>query len=126
MKRLYIAILSLFAFCGVVMLVPATASAEVNVFDQACNPTDAKARGASGSSELCSVSGADPITGTNGTIGKVTRLIAYIAGVAAIILMIIGGIMYVISNGDSSRVSAARNTVIYAAIGLVIVVMAQG
>lgn len=94
-------------------------AAEENVFQDACSVPG------SANSEACKVSGANPITGTNGTIAKVSRTIAYIAGVAAIIIMIVAGIMYVISGGDSSKIAAAKNTFLYALIGLVVVVAAQ-
>lgn len=106
--------------CCFVPAVPA-AAAPVDPFKDACEIN----KKATVESEACKVSGADPITGPNGTIAKVTRLLAYITGIAAIILMIIGGIMYILSGGDSSKVSAAKNTVLYAAIGLIIVIMAQ-
>jgi hypothetical protein len=119
MKRIKIWLASV----GVVLfaLIPAVpASAQINVFDDAC-----KVKG-SQSSEACNVTGANPITGSGGTISKVSRLIGFIAGMSAIVLMIIGGIMYILSSGDPGKVTAARNTVLYAAIGLAVVLVAQG
>ena len=40
------------------------------------------------------------------------------------IMLIIGGIRYVISGGDSKKVTDAKNTVLYAIIGLVIAFLA--
>jgi len=94
-------------------------AAEENVFQDACTVPGAA------DSEACKVSGANPITGTNGTIAKASRLIAYIAGVAAIIIMIVAGIMYILSSGDPQKVASAKNTFLYALIGLVVVVAAQ-
>jgi hypothetical protein len=111
---------------------PAAFAAEKNVFDQACSGTTAASekvdptkKKAVGGSEICQVTGANPLTGPNGTITKASKVIAFIAGIAAIIVMTVGGIMYILSGGDPSKVAAAKNTVIYAAIGLVVVVMAQ-
>jgi hypothetical protein len=39
-------------------------------------------------------------------------------------MLIIGGIKYVVSGGDSKKVTDAKNTVLYAIIGLVIAVFA--
>ena len=39
-------------------------------------------------------------------------------------MMIIGGIRYVISNGDSSQITSAKNTIMYAVIGLVVALLA--
>ena len=40
------------------------------------------------------------------------------------IVLIIGGIRYVISSGDSGQVQSAKNTILYAVVGLVVVIMA--
>jgi hypothetical protein len=118
MRRLRVLIAGLLALA--VLLPAAPALAAIDVFEQNCKT------GGSSASSTCQVSGADPITGSNGTIAKVTKIIARLSGAVAIILITIGGIMYITSGGDSSRVSAAKNTVLYAAIGLIVVVLAQG
>jgi len=61
----------------------------------------------------------------NSTITWVINLFSIIVGVAAVIMIIIGGLRYVISGGDSGNVSSAKNTILYAIIGLVIVALAQ-
>jgi hypothetical protein len=58
-------------------------------------------------------------------IATVIRILSLIAGVAAVIMLIIGGLRYVTSNGDSSSISSAKTTIIYALVGLVLVAMAQ-
>ncbi len=40
-------------------------------------------------------------------------------------MIIIGGFRYVTSGGDSNSVSGAKNTIIYALVGLIIVAVAQ-
>jgi hypothetical protein len=117
-RRIKLAVVAVLALLCLSPALPAYAQ-PVDVFKKACET------GGSSGSEACAVSGADPITGANGTIGKVTQTIAYIAGAAAVILFIIAGIMYVLSNGDASKVVAAKNTFLYALIGLVIVIFAQ-
>lgn len=73
--------------------------------------------------------------GTNGCSGgasKIQNLIAIalnilsiLVGVAAVIMIMVGGFKYVTSGGDSSKTSSAKNTILYAVIGIVIVVFAQ-
>ena len=46
-------------------------------------------------------------------------------GVIAVIMIIIGGLKYIISSGDSNNINSAKNTILYAIIGLVIVAFAQ-
>ena len=58
--------------------------------------------------------------GDTGVFKQVTNTILYIVGIVAVIMLIIGGIKYVISGGDSKKVTDAKNTVLYAIIGLVI------
>ncbi len=59
-----------------------------------------------------------------GEIGAVFALVYVVAGIVAVIAIIIGGIRYVTSNGDSSGIQAAKNTILYAVVGLVVVIAA--
>lgn len=47
-----------------------------------------------------------------------------ILGGIAIIVIIVAGLMYTISSGDSGKVAAAKNTIIYAVVGLVVAMLA--
>ena len=58
--------------------------------------------------------------GDTGVFRQITNTILYIVGIIAVIMLIIGGIRYVISGGDSKKVTDAKNTVLYAIIGLII------
>lgn len=62
--------------------------------------------------------------GNAGVFRQVTNTILYIVGIVAVIMLIIGGIKYVISGGDSKKVTDAKNTVLYAIIGLVVAFLA--
>jgi len=70
---------------------------------------------------------AEPTTGpsVSSTVKLVVGLLSFIVGVAAVIMIIIGGFKYIISGGDSSSISSAKNTILYAVIGLVVAVLAQ-
>ena len=58
--------------------------------------------------------------GDAGVFKQITNTILYIVGIIAVIMLIVGGIKYVISGGDAKKVTDAKNTVLYAIIGLVI------
>ncbi|MDO4612081.1 MAG: hypothetical protein Q4B29_01300 [Candidatus Saccharibacteria bacterium] len=58
--------------------------------------------------------------GNNGVFKQITNTILYIVGIIAVIMLIIGGIKYVVSGGDSKKVTDAKNTVLYAIIGLIV------
>lgn len=62
--------------------------------------------------------------GDSGVFRQVTNTILYVVGIIAVIMLIIGGIRYVVSGGDSKKVTDAKNTVLYAIIGLVVCFLA--
>lgn len=64
-------------------------------------------------------------TSVEGIIQTVINVLSLIVGVIAVIMVIIGGLKYITSSGDSSNVQSAKNTILYAIIGLVIVALAQ-
>lgn len=66
----------------------------------------------------------EDLTGNEGIITLVINILLFIIGIIAVIMLIIGGIMYAISGGDSSKVTNAKNTILYAVIGLIIAIFA--
>lgn len=62
--------------------------------------------------------------GDTGVFKQITNTILYIVGIVAVIMLIVGGVKYVISGGDAKKVTDAKNTVLYAIIGLVIAFLA--
>jgi hypothetical protein len=61
----------------------------------------------------------------NDTIASVVNIISIVVGVVAVIMIIWGGLKYITSGGESGKITSAKNTIIYALIGLVIVALAQ-
>ncbi|MGF7229100.1 MAG: hypothetical protein ACQR33_03885 [Candidatus Saccharibacteria bacterium] len=59
------------------------------------------------------------------TIRNIINLFSIIVGIVAVIVVIVAGFRYVTSGGDSSKISGAKNTLIYAIVGLVIVALSQ-
>ena len=47
-----------------------------------------------------------------------------ILGVVAVVVIVIGGVQYMISSGDPGKTKKAKDTILYAAIGLIIVALA--
>lgn len=56
---------------------------------------------------------------------NIVNIFSYIVGAVAIIMIIYGGFRYITSGGDSGSVGNAKNTLIYAIVGLIIVALAQ-
>ncbi|MFH1012395.1 MAG: pilin [Candidatus Peregrinibacteria bacterium] len=53
-----------------------------------------------------------------------TNLILYASGAVAVLLLIIGGIRYIVSFGNQEQTDAAKKTIKFAVIGLVVVILA--
>ena len=58
-------------------------------------------------------------------VTNVINIVSLIVGVAAVIMIMVGGLRYITSNGDSGQVGNAKNTILYAVVGLVVVALAQ-
>lgn len=56
----------------------------------------------------------------NSTIQEAVKLLLMVAGIISVIIIIVGGILFTVSIGDSSKTAKARNAVIYAVVGLVV------
>lgn len=54
----------------------------------------------------------------------ITNVLLFIIGAISVIMLIIGGIRYTTSNGDQQAVQNAKNTILYAVVGLVIAILA--
>lgn len=67
--------------------------------------------------------GSDP--DVNSAIKTALDILSLAVGIIAVIMIIIGGLKYITSQGESAATSSAKNTILYAAIGIVIVILAQ-
>ena len=55
---------------------------------------------------------------------NVVNALLYIIGILAVIMIIVGGVMYTTSAGDQAKVTKAKNIIIYGLVGLVIAILA--
>ncbi len=53
----------------------------------------------------------------------VTNTLLFIIGAVAVIMLIYGGIRYTISGGESASVTAAKNTILYAVVGIIVALL---
>lgn len=67
----------------------------------------------------------DPDGSINRILTTIINIFSWVVGIVAVIMIIVAGIRFVLSGGDSGNVTSARNTIIYAIVGLVIVALAQ-
>ncbi len=101
-------ILAGLAIFGAAVALPATSAQAFNPLEGACS---------SGStSEVCQNRNeqVEPV------IATIVNTLLYIIGAVSVLVIIIAGIMYSISSGDSGRVSKAKNMLLYAVVGLVV------
>lgn len=115
MKKLLIGIFALFTIgiSGLALAVPAPAYA-------------------SAKSEICGGVGAAQGQGCVNSNNRITQtirnivgLFSVIIGIVAVIMIVIAGFKYITAGGDSGSIQSAKNTLIYAIVGLIIVAMAQ-
>lgn len=109
MKKLLIySIATLALLFGLAFMLQAP-DVSANALDEAC--------AADPGSALC-----DAGEGGNvqGIIATIVNTLLFIVGIISVIMIIVGGIRYTVSAGDGNAVAAAKNTILYAVIGLVI------
>jgi len=73
----------------------------------------------------CSAASSDATTKINNLVRTVVNLLSAVVGIVAVIMIIVGGFRYVTSGGNDTSVTAAKNTILYAIIGLIVVALAQ-
>ena len=64
------------------------------------------------------------LIGDNGVFSRITNTVLLIVGLISVIMLVYGGLRYILSGGDSKKVTDAQNTVLYAIIGLIISLLA--
>ena len=62
--------------------------------------------------------------GVGGIFETVTNILLFLIGAIAVIMLVIGGIRYVVSGGDQAAVTAAKNTILYAIVGIIVAFLA--
>jgi Type IV secretion system pilin len=123
MKRKLCILLMFIGLLTPVLATPASVGA-VNVF-QACTGNNGSNNGANaGSSDVCAAknSSSNPVIKA---LKVALEILSIIVGIAAVAMIIIGGIKLSMSSGDASAVKSGRDTVIYALIGVIVAISAQ-
>lgn len=106
-------------------LVPATSYAGPIA---GCNNLDQQVQNgisnATGDSNTCG-GGGTVQSGISAIAKTAVNILSIVVGAAAVIMLIYAGFRYISSGGESGSVSSAKNALIYAIVGLVIVALAQ-
>lgn len=119
LKITLLTLVSLFMFAAP-LAVPATVGAAPDIQSGLCGGANLDANDTS-----CDASTAGATDKINNIITVVINAFSLIVGIASVIMIIIGGLRYIISGGEAGNVTSAKNTILYAIIGLVVVALAQ-
>ncbi len=66
----------------------------------------------------------EDLFGEEGVFKTITNVLLFVIGAISVIMLIIGGIRYVVSGGDAGAVTSAKNTILYAIVGIVVAILA--
>ena len=69
-------------------------------------------------------SGSDQLFGEGGTFQTIANILLFVVGAISVLMLIVGGIRYVVSAGDQQAVTNAKNTILYAIVGIVLAFIA--
>ncbi len=86
--------------------------------DEACKGANLSGSNANCQSDTAAVK-------LNKTVQAIVNILSVLIGIIAVIAIIVNGLKFVTSGGDSNGVGAAKNGIIYAIVGLIIVALAQ-
>ena len=105
-------ILTLSVVLGMGVLFAPSAAMAITVWDDACadNPNTA----------LCQGKDEDKLPDM---IKTIVNVLLYVLGAVSVVVIIMAGIFYTVSSGDSAQVTKAKNTLMYAIVGLVVALL---
>lgn len=112
--KLMLASLAFVVLSATAILVPTTNVGAVNAIQDACNSSN------SGDNPVCNTSGDE----APAFVKTLVNVLLFIIGALAVVMIIWGGISYTTSAGDSGRVKKAKDTLMYAIIGLIVAFLA--
>ena len=98
---------------GVVFAVPSGQAFAKNDLTISNGASDATASGQS-----------DQLFGKDGVFQTITNAALFLIGAVSVLMLIYGGIRYTLSGGDSKAVTDAKNTILYAIIGIIVALLA--
>lgn len=112
MRRIkQLVIVAAFMVAGGLALTAGEPASAINVFEQC---------GANADSAVCQAQTEDDATSM---IEIVVNTMIFLLGAIAVIMIVIGGIRYATSGGDASGIKGAKDTILYAIIGLIVAIL---
>lgn len=117
------ALVLMFGFGGATLSAVALSAAPAYAGEATCTGDPAKDGLAGGARCSKSNSQTTNLFGAGGVFTVAANTLIFVVGAVSVIYLIIGGLRYVISNGDSKNVTAAKETILYAIVGVVVAVI---
>ncbi len=106
-----------------VAVAPAASAATVSaaeILNQACT-------GEAAQSAVCKSAAQtgtnNPISGKQGILAKVSRVLGYIIGIGSVIVLVVGGLNYVTAAGNAEKSAKAKARITYAVVGLLVALL---
>lgn len=119
MRKVLILALLILGFSFVLSPISARA---FDPFEKTC---DSATSGSSVCTEVAEKKGTNPFDGSQGIIPTIANFMAALGGLIAVIVIMVSGLRLIMSSGDSAKVTQSRNAIIYAAAGIVVIVLAR-
>jgi hypothetical protein len=73
-----------------------------------------------GLNQVCSGGACNKSLSLQNVFANIADTLIFVVGAVSVIMIILGGLRYVISNGDQKQITAAKDTILYAVIGLIV------
>lgn len=96
---------------GLVLALPLTVAA-VKIDAVGCDGVD---------SVICGSGRGDNV---DTVVSSVVNILMWIVGIVSVVMIVVGGMKYTMSNGDANKVQSAKNTILYSVVGVVVAVTA--
>ncbi|MEK7594230.1 MAG: pilin [Patescibacteria group bacterium] len=123
-KQFTVVVLAALSLLSPTLLVPALGGvASASISSNIC--TGAQAASGENTPSDCKSSNTDAGKGITQLAKTLTTWFSIVVGAISVIMIIYGGFRYITSGGSSEKVGAAKNTLIYAIVGLIVVALAQ-
>ena len=113
-KFMAVVVVASFAVAGLALPVNATSSSSTSAGELSLG-------GGAGAAKTSDQQ--DSLFGGDGIFTKIVQVLLFLIGAISVIMLIYGGIQYTLSAGDSGKVTNAKNTILYAIVGIVVAIL---
>ena len=121
MKKKIIYILAL-AMAVAMVFAPSVVYANGTTGSDMCSNNDVKNKSDPNYKMICNKGKGE--ADAENVVKNVLNTVFVWTGIIAVIVIIIGGILYIIAQGDPGKITRAKNTILYAVIGLIVSLLA--